>query len=141
MAASHAPHEIPIEHESVDSWHHHDLSAEGLPQREHAAIANPLALFITFVVLSVVTFALVGIVQIYYHQQVTTVGGIAQVQERAALDRMAAEAKVYGEESERRLSGYEWVNGEAGTVSIPLDTAFDRVMQKYSAPAGNPSAK
>lgn len=138
MAASHAPHEIPVQHESADSWHHHDLSAEGLPQREHASIANPFALFATFLGLSVVTAGLVGIVQIYYYQQVTNVGGVSQTQDKEALLRIAADAQAYSQESERSLSNYEWVNAETATVSIPLDTAMDRIIQKYGSSESKP---
>ncbi|HRJ48891.1 MAG: hypothetical protein KF787_05540 [Phycisphaeraceae bacterium] len=135
MAASHAPHEIPIEHEPADSWHHHDLSAEGMPQREHASVANPLALFITFVALSVVTLALVGIVQMYYYQQVSGVGGLVARQDKEATLRMSADAQLYSQESERRLGAYEWVDAQAGTVSIPIEAAFDRVIETYSRAA------
>lgn len=132
MAASHAPHEIPIEHEPADSWHHHDLGAEGMPQREHSSVANPLALFITFVALSVVTLALVGIVQMYYFQQVSGVGGLAARQDKEATLRMAAESQLYSQESERRLGTYEWVDAKAGTISIPIEAAFDRVIDSYA---------
>ncbi len=135
--AHHAPHEIPAEHEQADAWHHHDLSAEGMPQREHTAIANPLALFAAFLVISVVTALIVGIVQLYYYDQVSNVnGGLVQQQDKESMLRMAADAQAYLQESERRLSAYEWVNPEAGTVSIPMDTAYERVVQKYSGAGG-----
>ncbi|GMV26494.1 MAG: hypothetical protein AMXMBFR58_25250 [Phycisphaerae bacterium] len=128
----HAPHEIPVEHEPSDSWHHHDLSAEGMPQREHASVANPFALAVTFVVLSVVTIGLVAIVAVYYYQQVTGSGGLVQQQDKEATLRLAAESQAYAQEAERALGSSDWVNPGKDLVSIPLDAAFDRVIQKYS---------
>ncbi|MCC6426709.1 MAG: hypothetical protein IT435_07795 [Phycisphaerales bacterium] len=138
MAGHHVPHELPVEHEAADAWHHHDLSAEGMPQSEHTAVANPLVLFIVFVVMGVVTFLTVSAVEVYYYRSITNVNGLLSQQDREATLRLASEAQAYSQESERRLANYEWVNGETNTVSIPMETAFERVMQKY--PGGDQAA-
>ncbi len=141
MAASHAPHEIPVQHEAVDSWHQHDLSTEDGPQHEHAAKINPVVLFAAFVGLSVVTACLVGVVTMYYYAQVTSVGGLTHAQDWESMNRLAKESEAYSQEADRSLSNYEWVNAETGAVSVPMETAYERVMQKYSTPAAADAKK
>lgn len=126
-----AAHETPVEHEHVDSWHQHDLSVEGAPQNAHTAVANPFVLFASFIVLSVVTAALVGIVVVYYYRTVSNVGGIAQTQEHEATLRLSAEAQAASQEAQRSLANFEWVAPDQSKVSMPIDAAFDRVIQNY----------
>ncbi|HLO39940.1 MAG TPA: hypothetical protein VK176_02885 [Phycisphaerales bacterium] len=128
-----AAHETPVEHEHVDAWHQHDLSVEGAPQSAHTAVANPFVLFASFIALSVVTAGLVGIVMMYYYRTVSNVGGIAQTQEHEATVRLSADAQAASQEAQRSLTNYEWVSPEQSKVSMPIDAAFERVIQNYGA--------
>jgi hypothetical protein len=132
---AHAPTHTPIEHESDDSWHQHDLAQEGMPQNEHVAVASAPILFGSFVVISATTAIFIIIVVLYYFGSIQNVNGLAARQEKAATERLAAEALTVRSEADAQLAAFGWVDPASDTVSVPMDLAYQRVMKKYEQPA------
>jgi hypothetical protein len=124
----------PAVHEHADEWHHH-TAAEGRPQHEHAAIANPGALikwFLAIVVTLVVTLmALVMYFKSYYATVVRP-----SVIETTDLSRPAMTSR---EEAERRLgvgqARYEYkpADPQARTVQLPIEQAMQKTVERYGA--------
>ncbi len=124
---SHHQH-TPEPHEQPDAWHQH-IAAEGMPQQEHGARANPVALTLTLfgIVLSFVFLLLV--VWLYYNTYTTQL----KAERRESVtetQRTDYETKRGG--AQTRLSQSPgWIDRTNGTVHIPLDRAVSLVIEEY----------
>lgn len=126
---SHKAQYTPEIHEHADEWHHH-TSAEGLPQAEHGAKPNTVLLFIAFI--GSLFFVGVTILATYLYFNTYTATVRAERSENTALGE---DYRVYRDTSHKALhDGYVWLNdnaARAGHVTLPLNTARDRVLARY----------
>ncbi len=118
--------QLPHEHAQPDEWHRH-TPAEGAPQAEHGAKANPAILalitggFVVTVGLTILLSAL------YFFSYMTH-----ERQLKKETTVLSEEYRAYRAQTEASLSGYGWADPAAGTVRIPVDTAIDQVVADYS---------
>ncbi|MBL9002202.1 MAG: hypothetical protein JNK25_13805 [Phycisphaerae bacterium] len=130
----------PAVHDHADAWHHHDAT-EGMPQREHAGVADPMAIARWFTGILIVVVGLIIILSVYFvkyttqmrHDRIETFGWISK---DAATARAQAEARL-------GMTGgpflFEWSDAAAGTVQLPIEQAMSKVVSKYAdsvKPAG-----
>ncbi|MBX3317474.1 MAG: hypothetical protein KF902_11500 [Phycisphaeraceae bacterium] len=121
------PQQLPHEHAKPDEWHTH-TAAEGAPQHEHGAKANPAILAIVtggFVITVVLTVLLSAL---YFFSYMTH-----QRQIKKETTVLSEEYRAYRAQSEASLSGYGWSDPAAGAVRIPITKAIDQVVQDYAA--------
>jgi hypothetical protein len=125
-------HTPPV-HDHADSWHHHE-AAEGMPQAEHAGVADPMAIARWFTIILVAVVALIVIISVYFvkyttrmrHERIETFGWISK-------DAVAAKKHAEGVLGE--AGGpitYEWADPASGLVRIPIDAAMKKVVAEYS---------
>jgi len=125
---------LPHEHEEPDAWHRH-APEEGAPQTEHGSKANPAVLGAAFV-LSVALVAVVVIATVVYFRKHTT----ELRKERIETTVLSADYLKYRDASQARLAEYSWASDdlarEGKRVSLPIEEAKRRVIERYSKPAG-----
>lgn len=112
-----------------DDWHQHTRD-EGVPQVEHGEHVSTKGLAV--VGLSIV-FGVVFVILVlflYFDWYVT----------RVAQERQEGVAAVVADPLSRRTQAEEalrgrpaWIDRDAGTVSIPLDAAIEKVLTEYGA--------
>lgn len=130
---SHDPHHTPPKYEKPDEWHRH-TAAEGAPQVEHGAIANPAALAIAFFLMVGALAATVGVIKLYFYSHLSTLRA-----EKLETSTPAEEWYQYRyNDAPRDLGSYGWVDHE--TVRIPLDSAIERTVAEYARHAPAPGA-
>ena len=124
----------PAVHDHADSWHHHE-AAEGMPQHEHAGVADPVAIARWFTGILIAVVGLIIVLSVYFvkyttkmrHERIETFGWISK---EAAAARAQAEGQL-------GMAGappaYEWADPAAGRVQIPIDQAMNEVVAKYAA--------
>jgi len=119
-------------HDHADAWHHHS-AAEGVPQHEHGAIANPGLLVRWFVGIVVTVAVLILALMIYFRSY--TVRIKADRQETTLISRAANSAKAKAD-ADLGTNGqppqYTPLDKKAGTVQIPIDQAIEKVVERYS---------
>ena|SRR5688572_19034472 len=130
---SHDPHHTEPKYEKPDAWHRH-TAAEGAPQPEHGAIANPGMLAIAFFLMVGALAATVGIIKLYFYAHLSTL--------RAEKMETTAPAEDWYKyrytDTPQIFETFGWVDHE--TVRIPLDAAMQKVVQEYAAHAPNTEA-
>lgn len=125
--AHHPIQQLPHEHAHPDEWHAH-VPAEGAPQHEHGAKANPAILGIVTVgfVLTVVITVLLS--ALYFFSYMTHERRV-----KSETTVLSEEYRAYRAQSEATLSGYGWADPAAGVVRIPITKAIDQVVADYAA--------
>lgn len=125
-------HEVPHVHAEPDAWHRH-ASEEGMPQEEHGATVNPTALSIVFVAMIFGVVFVLLLLTAYFNNYTYTYK--ARQQEGVPVARAVFETEKAL--ADARLSTYGWIDRNAGTVHIPLDTAYQTVIAHYQGADGN----
>lgn len=123
---SHKPQQLPHEHAHPDEWHSHS-PAEGAPQREHGAKANPAILAIVtggFVITVVLTILLSAL---YFFSYMTH-----ERQLKKETTVLSDEYRAYRAQTEASLSGYGWADPASGAVRVPITKAMDKVVADYA---------
>jgi len=117
-------HEL-IEH---DSWFRHDAS-EPRHQESHGE-TSALGILLTLFATVVFVFGTGGVVLVWFGNEWRE---FAHVQEEVHTN--VAEIRSARAEWQRRLSTYEWTDPAAGRVTIPLEAAKARVIERYAGAA------
>ena len=139
----------PDLHEHTDEWHHH-TAAEGVPQIEHASVANPSVLIHWLVAIVVSMLVVIVALGMYFSRYYTLI----RQDKVETLDFYAGPGGARDKllEAEGRLGTdkplsqyvYKPANPQAHTVQIPIEHAMQRVVAKYQttksaqAPAATP---
>lgn len=124
----------PEVHEHADAWHHHS-DAEGLPQQEHMATLNTLAIARWGLAITVMLVVFVVATGMYFSKYTARLR--TERQEREAWAGLAAEAQGLRDSAEAVLSTggkpetYSWVSDQEGRVQLPIDKAMRKVVQRY----------
>lgn len=139
---SHPTAHTPEEHEKPDAWHAHTV--EEHPQQAHGESLDGLRVFLIGLVGYLLTVATILVVTVYF----VSYKNNDQIQFEEYPERsMGPSAAVQGpalEQREKVLTELAtnqpavWTDPEAGKVSIPLDVAMNKVVEKY---AKRPAAK
>lgn len=122
----------PAVHAHADAWHHHD-SAEGMPQREHAGVANPAAIARWFTVILIAVVGLIIILSVYFVKY-TTMMRHERIETFAWISKDAVNAKAQAEGKLGMTGGtpvYTWADAATGAVQIPIEQAMKQVVAKY----------
>lgn len=120
---------LPHEHAQPDEWHSH-TPAEGAPQAEHGARANPAILAIVTVGFVVTVGLTVLLSTLYFFSYMTH-----ERQLKKETTVLSEEYRAYRAQTEASLAGYGWADPAAGTVRIPIGTAIDQVVADYAGPS------
>lgn len=118
-------HTIPV-HEEPEPWHRHSPE-EGEPQEEHAGAVNTTILLGVFVATVVFVFASILFTYLYFTRYMTDLR-----QEQVETTVIGDDFRDYQSRSAAALGEYGWVDPAAGIVSIPLDVAKTRVLERYA---------
>jgi hypothetical protein len=131
---------LPHQPEHPDEWHAH-TPAEGLPQEEHAAKANPVVLAGSLVASLVFLVVVVLVIFMYFETYVNRLR-IERVED-TVLSKDQRQYKLVVSETFRDYSMLPPQYAPQGVVTIPLEQAKQRVMQRYAAnlPAPAPQAQ
>lgn len=127
MTNQHLPHQ----HEELDAWHSHTPD-EGQPQEEHASQANPLVLGVSL--LATVVFLVVVVLVIFMYFETFVNDLRFKRVENTALSKDQLQYKFVVEETFKDHSLLPPQYAAQGVVTIPLEEAKKRVVQRY---AGN----
>ena len=122
----HEAHFLPQEHEHPDTWHRHSAE-EGVPQGEHTATASATSLLVSFFVLIMSVFVIVGLLVVFFNHFAW--------QTRAAREEttvMSADANATKERIAKEQNEYGFVADKPGVYRIPVSDAMDRVVAKYA---------
>ena len=124
---------LPHEHEEPDAWHRHG-AGEASPQAEHGSKANPAVLGIAFLA-SIGLVAFVVIATLVYFRKHTT----ELRKERIETTVLSADYVKYRDASVGKLADYSWASEdlarEGKRVSLPIEEAKRRVLERYAKPA------
>lgn len=125
---THMTGHTPALHEHADDWHHHDLSAEGMPQGEHGGIAST-AVITKWYLAIVATVVVTVIVVVMYFTRYTTQYR-RQADEISAWTNLAQEARAYKSTAQSELAK----PGTIGTSGyrLTIDAAMDKVARDYA---------
>lgn len=123
--------EIPHVHTEPDAWHRHS-SEEGMPQEEHGSTVNPTALSIVFVAMVFGIVFVLLILTAYFNNYTYTFK--ARQVEGVPVSRQVYETE--NEFAQLKLSTYGWIDRNAGSVHVPLDTAYQTVIAQYQEADG-----
>lgn len=123
----HTP-ELP---EQPDEWHMH-TAAEGPPQEEHGGTVNTALLMLAFVG-TVASIALVVVLTYLYYASYSTQVRASRIETTV----LSEDYRQYRAKVHEAMTGFNWVemDGEPA-VSLPLDVATERVLQRYSGQSG-----
>jgi hypothetical protein len=122
----HESHHLTAEHEQPDQWHRHSV-VEGTPQAEHAAVASPKVLAISFFAMTFTIASSVLILVIFFEHYATNY----KAEQIETISRSTHFNDYKGRWEQVESKSYGWADPKAGTVRIPLDTAMERVIAKY----------
>jgi hypothetical protein len=121
------PHaHTPEVHEEPDAWHRHTLE-EGIPQPEHAGKINVPILMGVFVATVVFVSAAILFTIVYFTRHLTTLR-----HQRMETTQLSEDVRTYRDKTMEALNRYAWADAKAGTVSLPLDEAKQRVLRGYA---------
>lgn len=109
--------------ETPDEWHTH-TAAEGAPQDEHSATANPFGIIGGIMFFGVVTLIVSIVVGVYLASYSARVRAEAQETVTAR-----ANYNVYRAQSDANLTTFGWAEG--GQVALPIDVAKQKVIEQY----------
>lgn len=125
MSASHG-HFTPEVHEHADSWHHHAIDVEGIPQAEHGGMVNPIIVAKWFILIVVSVVGTCGVLYLYFSHYTT---GIKSKQfETVSWSKDSAEYKAT---KEREQTTVEWIDHDH--LRIPIAAAMDKVKNEYAS--------
>ncbi len=127
---SHDPTLAPHAEQHPDSWHRH-VHAEGAPQVEHGAKAEPLLLTVVIAAL-VVIFLVTCLVLIMYFNK-TLAESRHRLLETTELADGSDGSFVRRESALAGAEEFRWVDRETGVVTIPLSLAVDLVVAAYGS--------
>ncbi|MEQ8850573.1 MAG: hypothetical protein RIB32_02175 [Phycisphaerales bacterium] len=119
----------PERHEQPDAWHQHTAD-EGLPQTEHGARANPVALTVTLFAIVFSFVFLLLVVWLYYNTYSTQLK--AERREVVSDTLRTDYATKRGGAQTRLTQSPGWIDRINGKVHIPLDRAASLVIEEYS---------
>lgn len=125
MSKPHA--HTPEMHEEPDAWHRHTL-ADGIPQPEHAGKINVPILLGVFVATVVFVAAAILFTYVYFTRHLTTLR-----QSRVETTVLSEPARKERDKTLERLGDYRWADARAGTVTLPLSVARERVIRGYTS--------
>jgi hypothetical protein len=129
--AHHHPHQhTPEAHEVPDAWHRHTAD-EGPPQEEHGGKANPAIIGLSLLATAVFLVLTIAVIVLYFTTYTTRLRT-----ERIESTVLSKDQLQYKLESSEKLREYSWINPETahqGIVTIPLQDAKQKVIQKYAA--------
>ncbi|MBI1191466.1 MAG: hypothetical protein GC200_12395 [Tepidisphaera sp.] len=128
---NHGEHGHAGDHGHADAWHHHDLSAEGMPQVEHTGSVNTGKLAQWFVILVLFVTVFIGSVAVYFNGFVASARSVAvetDIGSQARTMRNAAFATL-GEDGNPEV--YDWADAGAGKVQLPIEKAMKKVIDRY----------
>jgi hypothetical protein len=126
----------PEEHEAPDAWHSHTVSEH--PQEAHGESLDGIKVFIIAVAGYILTVATIAVVTVYFvsyknNDQIQfeeyperSLGDSGAIQ-KPALDKRETTLKALATNNPPA-----WTDPEAGKVTIPLDQAMNKVIEKYS---------
>lgn len=109
--------------EQPDEWHTH-TAAEGAPQDEHGATANPVGIIGGILFFGVVTLVVAVVVGVYLASYSSRVR--AESQETVSARETYT---VYRATVDANLATYGWA--EEGKVALPIDVAKAKVIDQY----------
>src|SRR5688500_9289124 len=121
MPMKHESHHLAVEHEQPDQWHRH-TAAEGMPQAEHAAVASPKVLALSFFAITF-TIAISVLILVIFFENYATRYKAEQIENVG----LSTAFNTYKSGWEKESKEYGWADAKAGTVKIPLDLAMERV--------------
>jgi hypothetical protein len=128
--AHHHPHQHTADtHEVPDAWHRH-TAEEGPPQEEHGGRANAAIIAISLLATAVFLVLTVAVIVLYYTTYTTRLRT-----ERIESTVLSQGQLQYKLESGEKLREYSWIDPETarqGIVTIPLEDAKQRVIQRYA---------
>ncbi len=122
--------------EHADSWHHHTRD-EGVPQHEHLAVLNTVAIARWGVLIAVALVVVMVAIGAYFSSYVTQLKHDRE--EREAWQRISQGARGVRETSDRQLSTgdhagkaeYSWAPEGGDRVQIPIEQAMGKVVKNY----------
>jgi hypothetical protein len=126
------PDHTPELQETTDEWHLH-TAAEGVPQEEHGSTINAPLLVLAFIgtVLSVV--AVVILTFLYF---TTYTNQLRRT--RIETTALSEDYLQYRGRWQDTAQDYRWVSVEGeGVVSLPLQVAMERVLERYQQQGGS----
>ena len=129
---SHEKHYTPEVHEEPDSWHRHTVD-EGQPQEEHGGKPNNFSLAVAFLVSLGFVAAVILATFLYFQTHMNTIR-----QERAESTVLSLDYVKYRDTAQAALQDYSFPTPDlarAGTPTVPLDQAAQRVIARYSGSA------
>ena len=125
---------LPHEHETPDQWHNH-AAAEGLPQEEHGAKANPFVLGASLIATLVFLVVVVLVIFMYFETYINRLR-IERVED-TVLSTDQQQYKLIVSETFRDYSMLPPRYAPQGVVTIPIEQARQNVIQRY----GNGNSK
>lgn len=109
-----------------DAWHQHS-TGEGAPQHEHGAHMTVKALGMTFIVMTVGVIVTILLLVWFFN---TTVSKYKAMQtEGTSMMEPAFNAKLA---ARKQLGEFGWIDRDAKTVHIPVESAMQRVLADYA---------
>lgn len=140
--------QTPQHHEHTDDWHHHS-AAEGVPQHEHASIANPSVLIHWLILIGASMIVVITALAMYFgraynEERQTKIETLYFYDNYGAPPRDAAESTL-GVNTPLDHYSYKAANAQNHTVQLPIEQAMKKVVDKYqatkSASASSPQIK
>lgn len=119
--------ETPHPEQHLDEWHQHGPE-EGAPQAEHTAHINVPILLVAFVAMAVTVGVLVIAVTLFYNSTKASMQAVRLENTVGYSD----EYVPYREAAKEQINGFHADDPEAGTVRIPVENAFDTVIEQYA---------
>ena len=106
-----------------DVWHSH--RGETPPQHAHGAI-SPGVIFSVGLGGFAIVVACIALITVYFRME--------SQREIAAKQEVSLATGFRGKQAEweSQLTGFAWVDAQAGTVRIPLDVAMSKVAESYA---------
>lgn len=134
---SHQTAHTPEHHEAPDAWHTHTVSEH--PQEAHGEELDGIKVFIIGLAGYILTVATIAVVTVYfvsykntdqikfeeYPEREASVGEANAIQKPALDERAAVLDGTFANKTP------VWTDPEAGKVTIGLDQAMNKVMEKY----------
>lgn len=121
------------DHGHADSWHHHDVAIEGMPQREHVASINTNRLAQWFIVLIVALVVFMLAVALYFNGFVTQAKSLAVETDIGSQARTLRNAAFATLSTDGNPETYDWADPQAGKVQIPIEKAMKKTVEKYGS--------
>lgn len=121
-----------VEH---DSWFRHDASE---PQHQEAHGQTKPLMIVVFLAMTIVFVAIVAFLCIQYFNAFVRSEQTAKIERNEAY---YADARRSRAEWQSQLSGYGWVDAQAGQARVPIDVAMRQVIAEYGRPASGDAGR